>query len=172
MLTKIFLDFMKLTNIKSETVVKAIKDILMRCSLSLDDFRNQTYDGASNMIGKHSSVSTKISEQQPKAIATHCQGHSLSLEVQSLTKECPVLRDTMGRVGEIWILVKYSPKREKMLGKLTENVEGTFDLDEQQATNLEKLCDREWKVRASCLKKIIGNYKPLLKLWKEDWKKS
>ena len=30
-----------------------------------------------------------------------------------------------------------------MLGKLTENVEGTFDLDEQQATNLEKLCDRE-----------------------------
>ena len=101
MLTKIFLDFMKLTNIKSETVVKAIKDILMRCSLSLDDFRNQTCDGASNMIGKHSSVSTKISEQQPKAIATHCQGHSLSLAVQSLTKECPVLRDTMGRVGEI-----------------------------------------------------------------------
>ena len=169
MLTKIFLDFMKLTNIKSGTVAKAIKDILMRCSLSLDDCRNQTYDGASNMIGKHFSVSTKISEQQPKAIVTHCQGHSLSLAVQSLTKECPILRDTIGRVGEIWILVKYYPKREKMLGKLTE---GTFDLDEQQATNLEKLCDREWKVRASCLKNIIGNYKPLLKLWKEDWKKS
>ena len=168
MLTKIFLDFMKLTNIKSETVAKAIKDILMRCSLSLDDCRNQTYDGASNMIGKHFSVSTKISELQPKAIVTHCQGHSLSLAVQSLTKECPILRDTIGRVGEIWILVKYYPKREKMLGKLTE---GTFDLDEQQATNLEKLCDREWKVRAS-LKNIIGNYKPLLKLWKEDWKKS
>ena len=73
-----FLGFYEIDNIKSETVVKAIKDILMRCSLSLDDCRGQTYDGASNMIGKHSGVSTKISEEQPKAIATHCQGRSLS----------------------------------------------------------------------------------------------
>ena len=101
-----FLGFYEIDNIKSETVVKAIKDILMRCSLSLDDCRGQTYDGASNMIGKHSGVSTKISEEQPKAIATHCQGHSLSLAVKSLTKECPILRDTMGTVGEICVLVK------------------------------------------------------------------
>ena len=101
-----FLGFYEIDNIKSETVVKAIKDILMRCSLSLDDCRGQTYDGASNMMGKHSGVSTKISEEQPKAIATHCQGHSLSLAVKSLTKECPILRDTMGTVGEICVLVK------------------------------------------------------------------
>ena len=82
-----FLGFYEIDNIKSETVVKAIKDILMRCSLSLDDCRGQTYDGASNMMGKHSGVSTKISEEQPKAIATHCQGRSLSLAVKSLTKE-------------------------------------------------------------------------------------
>ena len=35
----------------------------------------------------------------------------------------------MGTVGEICALVKYSLKREKILGKLTENVEGTFDPD-------------------------------------------
>ena len=70
-----FLGFYEIDKIKSETVVKAIKDILMRCSLSLDDCRGQTNDGVSNMMGKHSSVSTKISEEQPKAIATHCQDH-------------------------------------------------------------------------------------------------
>ena len=95
--------------------------------------------GASNMIEKHSSVSTKISEKQPNAIATHCQGHSLCLVVKSLTKERPVLRDTMETVGEICVLVKYSPKRKKMLGKVTENVERTFDCDEHQATKLDKL---------------------------------
>ena len=119
-----FLGFYEIDNIKSKTVAKAIKDILMRCPLSLDDCRGQTHDGASNMMGKHSGVSTKISEEQPKSIATHCQDHSLSLAVKSLTKECSILRDTMGKVGEICVLVKYSPKHQKMLGKLTENMEG------------------------------------------------
>ena len=68
-----FLGFYEINNIKSETVVKAIEDILIRCSLSLDDCRGETYDGSSNIMGKHSGVSTKISEEQPKTIATHCQ---------------------------------------------------------------------------------------------------
>ena len=50
----------------------------------------------------------------------------------------------MGTVGEICVLAKYSPKREKMLGKLTENVEGAFDRDEQQVTKLNKLCVARW----------------------------
>ena len=123
---KYFLGFYKMDNIKNEAVVRSIRGILMRCSLSLDDCRGQTYNGVSNMMGKHSGVSTKVSVKQPKAIATHCQGYSLSLAVKSLTKEFPILRDIMGTVGEIWVLVKYSPKRENMLGKLTENVEGNI----------------------------------------------
>ena len=66
-----FLGFYEIDNIKSETVVKAIKDILMRCSLSLDDCRGQTYNGAGSMMGKHSCVPTKISQEQPKAITAH-----------------------------------------------------------------------------------------------------
>ena len=165
---KDFLGFYESDNLKSEIVVMAIKDILMRRSLRLDDCRGQTYHRAINIIGKHSGVSTKISEEQPKAIATHCQGHSLSLAVKSLTKECPILRDTMGTVGEICVFVKYSPKREKMLGKLTENVEGAFNPDEQQPTKLDKLCVTSWTVHANCLKKIIDNCEPLLNLRKES----
>ena len=114
------------------------------------------------MMGKNSSVSNKISEEQPKAIATHC--HLLSLAVKSLTKVCPILRDTMGTVGEICVLVKYSLKREKMLGKLTENVEGTFDSDEQQVTKLDKLCVTRWTVPGNFFKKVIDNDELLLKL--------
>ena len=54
-----------------------------------------------------------------------------------------------------------------MLGKLTGNVEGTFNPDEQQATKLDKLCVTRWTVHANCLKKITDNYEPLLKLRKE-----
>ena len=45
----------------------------------------------------------------------------------------------MGTVEEICVLVKYSPKSEKILGNIIENVEGTFHPDEQQATKLDKV---------------------------------
>ena len=54
-----------------------------------------------------------------------------------------------------------------MLGKLIKNVKGTFDPDEQQATKLDKLSVTR-TVHANCLKKIIDNYQPLLKLWKKS----
>ena len=72
---KNFVGFYEIDNIKSETVYNAIKDILLRCSLSLDECRGQMYDEASNMMSKHTGVSTKISAEQTKAISTHCQGH-------------------------------------------------------------------------------------------------
>ena len=119
------------------------------------------------MMGKRSGVSTIISKEQPKALATHCHGHSLSLAVKSLTKECPILRDNMGTVGEICVLVKYSPKREKMLGKIIDNIEGSID-ETRHASKLDKLCVTRWTVRANCLKKVIENYEPLLILWKDS----
>jgi len=58
------------------------------------------------MMGKKSGVATQIQQEQPKAIITHCHGHSLSLAVKDLTSSCEVLSNTMGTVGEIcvWIL--------------------------------------------------------------------
>lgn len=87
----------------------AIKDILLRSNLSLKKCRGQTYDGASNMMGKKSGVATQIKKQQPKAIETHCHGHSLSLAIKDLTSSCDILSNTMATVGEI--LIKY--QREK-----------------------------------------------------------
>jgi len=118
-------------------------------------------------MGKRSGVSTIIKEEQPKAIATHCQGHSLSLAVKSMTKECQILRDTMGTAGEICVLVKYSPKRENMLGKLSENVDGTLETD-KQAWKLDKLSTTRWTIRAKCFKKMIKNYQSLMALWDES----
>ena len=89
-----FIGFYELENIKSNTIVRVIKNILIRLNLSLVNCRGQTHDGASNMMGKKSGMSTQIFAEQPKAFAIHCQGHSLSLSVKSLTNECDILRDT------------------------------------------------------------------------------
>ena len=47
-----FLRFYQLENIKSDAIVSAIRDVLLRTQISLDNCRGQCYDGASNMLGK------------------------------------------------------------------------------------------------------------------------
>ena len=116
-----FLGFYEIENIKSDTIVSAIKDVLLRFNLSLDLCRGQIYDGASNMVGKKSGVATQISKIQPKALLTHCYGHSLSLAVKDLTSNCKILGDTMGTVGEITVLIKYCNSAHNSLQQLWED---------------------------------------------------
>ena len=168
-----FIGFYNLDNIQSETIVNAIKDILLRCHLNLDDCHSQAYGGASNMMGKRSRVSTQILADQSKAMATHCQGHSLSLAIKSLTKYCTNLHDVKGTVGEICVLVKYSPKREKLLGSTVENIEGEFEVSSgSDNQKLDKLCVTLWTIREKCFKKILDIYEDLLKLWEQSLKEN
>ena len=76
----------------------------------------------------------------------------------------------MGTISDICILVKYSPKQEKMLSKITNNIEEKFDKEttNQQASKLNKLCVTRWTVRAECFKKIKENYQALLQLMRDS----
>ena len=148
-----FLGYYEIPNIKSDTIVAVIKDSLIRFQLPIQNLRGQTYDGASNMMGKNSGVAQQILKDQPKALVTHCHGHSLSLSIKDANKQCKILSEVMGTVGEIIILIKFSPKREKMLGVLNENIEVSRDGDQQEvfekATALSKLSATRWTVRAN-----------------------
>ena len=77
------LGFYELENIKSDTIVSAISDVLLRTQISLDNCRGQCYDGARNMLGKKSGVAKQILDIQPKAFATHCHCHSETFSERS-----------------------------------------------------------------------------------------
>ena len=49
-----FLGCCDFSKIKSDTIVAVIRDCLIRFELSIQNLRGQTYDGASNMMGKKS----------------------------------------------------------------------------------------------------------------------
>ena len=117
-------------------------------------------------VREKSGVATHVKFLQPKAIVTHCRDHSLILAIKDMTSSCKILSDTMGVVSEICVLVKYSPKREKMLGRLDKNVEGEINDDESTKNiSLDKLCTTRWTVRASCFNKILVKYAELQRLW-------
>ena len=108
------------------------------------------------MMSKQSGVAAEIIKLEPKALATHCRCHSLNLSVKSATEQCQLLRDTLDTVQEICILIKYSPKREKLLGNIQGNIEREY-----QTTTLDKLCPTRWTVRAGCYRKIVTFYDAL-----------
>ena len=55
------------------------KDVLLRMNLSLNKARGQYYDGAAAMAGCRSGVAKMISDEEPRALFTHCYGHALNL---------------------------------------------------------------------------------------------
>ena len=113
-----FVGYCELPDIKSDTIVIAIKDSLIRMQLPLNDLRAQAYDGASNMFGKNTGVSVQIAAEQPKALSTHCQGHSLNLGITTTMTNSKQMKDVMGNLTETISLAKYSPKRENLPGNI------------------------------------------------------
>ena len=105
-----FVGYYELPDIKRGTIVTAIKDSLIRMKLSLTDLRAQAFDGANNMFGKNTSVSVQIATEQSKALSTHCQEHSLNLGIKATMINSKQMKDIMGTVTQIILLVKYSPK--------------------------------------------------------------
>ena len=134
-----------------------IRDCLIRFELPVQNLRGQTYDGPSNMMGKRIVVAQQILKDQPKALVTHCHGHSLSLTIKDANKLCSILNEVMGSVGEIIVLIKFSPKRERMLGTINENIEVSsenYDGVLEPGTILAKLSSTRWTIRSNCYNKV------------------
>ena len=106
--------FYGVPNISANTIVSAIKDACVRLALPLDKCRGQSYDGASNMLGKDSGVAKQICDIQPRAHPSNCQAHSLNLSVKDMTTNSKLMEDALDFARD---LIKYSPKREGILGR-------------------------------------------------------
>ena len=102
---------------------------------------------------------------QLKANYTHCHAHSIYLSVKDVIKKVKILGNTMGTAREIILLIKCSPKRENILGKIREQIECNEEV-EIKTNSISKLSKTRWTVCVECFKRILDNYKELITLWK------
>ena len=116
------------------------------------------------MPGKRSGVAIQIYIEQPKAHYTHCHCHPLILSIKDVTRSSKMLFDVMNIAGEISVLIKFSPKYEKLLENLKEQTKNSEQITPNKIT---KLSTRRWTVRASALLRIIENYSYIMELWSE-----
>ena len=62
-----FFGFYDIPDIGAETLVSAVKDVLLKLQLPLANCRGQCYEGASNMLGHRAGVAKRIQDLQLKA---------------------------------------------------------------------------------------------------------
>ena len=160
----------------ADSIVKALKDVLLRMNLNLRKCRGQCYDGCSTMTGHRNGVVTKIKECEKRALYSHCYCHSLNLAVGDTMKSSKILKDTIDTTFELTKLIKKSPKRESKLkiinGEIAHSSEND-DSDDSESTDkwikpaITLFCPTRWTVRGKCLRSVIENYDELQQLW--DW---
>lgn len=154
-----FLGLYSLPSIDSDVIVGTIKDVLIRMNLNINKLRGQCYDGASTMKGHRSGVSTQISQIEPRAVYTHCYGHSLNLAASDALKGSKLMKDALETVHEISKLIKYSPRREGIFQKLKEDLPSN--------PGIRVLCPTRWTVRAKSIASVIKNFDVLQNTWEE-----
>ena len=153
-----FMGLYQCPDITANTLVTILQDILLRFNLDISRCRGQCYDGGSNMAGCRNGVKTQILRKEPRALFTHCYGHSLSLSVGDAIKLIPLLRNTMDTVHEISKMLQYSPKRSSLFKHIKCDIS-------PDTMGFRVLCPTRWTVRGETLKSILDNYTPFLQLW-------
>lgn len=145
--------------IDSDTLLSTLKDTLVELNLPLSKARGQCYDGASTMSGVRNGIAAQICKE-PRAVYTHCYGHSLNLAAADAVKGSIVMKSTLDTTHEIK-LVKYSPRRDEIFRTLKSQLE-------PDSPGIRVLCPTRWTVRADSLASILSNYAVLQELWDES----
>lgn len=144
----------------ADSIVSAITDALLRFQISISKVWGQCYDGCSTMAGARGGVAAKIQQIEPRAVFTHCCGHSLNLGVSDTVKKSIIMKDCLDTCYELVKLIKFSPEREALLTHLKEE-------SGSDAPSIRTLCPTRWTVRAKSLASIVANYKDLQRLWEK-----
>ena len=113
------------------------------------------------MAGARSGVAKKLSDDEPRAVYTHCYGHALNLACSDAIKQCKALKDALDITYEVTKLINMSPGRDTIF----EQVNNTMAPD---SPGIRLLCPTRWTVKADSLKSVLNNYEALTETWNES----
>ena len=83
-----FIGMYQVPSTNAETLVATAKYALGNVNLPIAKLRGQCYDGAAAMRGIRSGVAKRILDEEPRAVYTHCYGHSINLAMNDSIKAC------------------------------------------------------------------------------------
>ena len=136
-----FVAFLRLDRVRASDITEAIVSSIEGLGLSLNDLRGQGYDGAATMSGQKTGVQKQIRDKQPKAVYTHCAGHSLNLAIVS-SCSIPMVTNCIDQIKSLTLWIKYSAKREGLLKAVYEH--GTQQGSTLSRSPILNVCITRW----------------------------
>ena len=115
---------------------------------------------ASVMSGA-SGVATVISSEEPRAVFTHCYGHSLNFAVVDTVRQSKLMKSAFETLNEILTSIKKSPKRDTVFQNLKQEIA-------HDSPGYRVLCPTRWTVHAASVNSLLDNYEVLLGVWEES----
>ena len=106
----------------AKDIFRVVLDVLQRLNLPTGKLRGQGYDGAASMAGIRSGVAKHLQDIEPRAVFTHCYGHSLNLACGDTTRKSKLMKDALDTMHEITKLMKKSPHRDAEFRKLKDQL--------------------------------------------------
>ena len=64
------------------------------------------------MSGSRGGVAAVLQREEPRAVYTHCYGHTLNLACSDAVKNCKIMKDALDTSYELIKLFKKSPRRD------------------------------------------------------------
>ena len=110
-----FTGFHSLDIANADTIVKVIKDILLRMNISVSNCHSQYYDGCSTIKGKKAGVAKQIKDIEKKVFFTHCYTNALNFVVGDAIKNSEFMKKAIEAPHEIMKMIKKTPKRDAKL---------------------------------------------------------
>lgn len=167
-----FIGLKDMPRTNADSIVRELKDVLIRMNLKLNKCRGQCYDGCSTMRGHKNGVVVQIKEEENRTLYTHCYTHSLNLAVGDTMRNSDILKHTLDNTFELTKLVKNSAKRDAKLSEIKKTIADDTDNENlfgspQSKPSVSMFCPTRWTARGSCLLGVIENFDELQQLW--DW---
>ena len=136
------------------SIVNLITSQPEKDGIPLADCRSQCYDNASVMSGHVSGVQKRILGQNPKALYTNCDNHSLNLCGVHASNVEPELATFFDAVERLWTFFSRSSSRWSIL-------------KEALGCLIKQECETRWSARAGAVEVIYKNYSKIVSVLEE-----
>ena len=115
------------------------------------------------MSGTRKGVAAIITQEESRALYTHCYGHALNLAVTDTVKQSKVCRDALDTAFEITRLIKFLPKEMQHLTKssLAMKMIAIYP----SPIGIRTFRPTWWTVQGDAIESIMVNYSTLGILW-------
>ena len=147
--------------IAAESLLKLIKDTLIRCGLPPKMLSGCSFDGASAMV-KLGRLLKEWTDGQ--SVYIHCLAHCNELIIKDVIAKCSLLAHATLLCEDLYVLAGVSPKRILLFEDLQSHQE---DNSNTKAQRLQSLSVTRWTTRGKAAKIIIEKRLALLQVLEE-----